>query len=220
MSGSPQRRRTGWFAAAVVLVFGGAAGSAIYAWSATSESQAEFWTVAVPGLATGAGTLVLALATVWTLRAARIDRELERQAAEKLDAGREARKVRVMLQHRPAGATFTVFNAGQQPILDVLVVEPSTPPDSDGVTYEWKADSLTDVWPGEWFEHSLRAPFVPAGGDLSIKGNIYRVDADGSVSAARAGDGQRLESQFQIAWTDWTNRKWMKVGQKDPQPTH
>jgi hypothetical protein len=203
----------------VVLVFGAASGAAIYAWSATSDSRAEFWTVAVPGLATGAGTLMLALATVWTLRAARIDRELERQAAEEVEVRREARKVGVMLQHRPADATFTVFNAGEQPILDVLVVEPSTAPDHEGVTYEWKADLLTDMWPGVWFEHSLRTPFVPAGGHFGITGNIYRIDADKNTSAGRPGDGQRLETQFRIAWTDWTDRKWVKVGQNEPQPT-
>jgi hypothetical protein len=209
-------RLTGWFAAATVAVLGAAALAAIYGWSATAAGRAEFWTVAVPGLATGAGTLVLALAAVWTSRAARIDREIERRAAEELDAFREARRVIVMLHHRPAGATLTISNAGQQPILDVVAFQPRTTPDQHGLTYEWAAHVQTDLWPDAWLEHSQRALFVPPGGQFSIEGNINRVDADNTASRSEAGDGKRLEDKLRIAWTDSTGRRWERVSQTDP----
>jgi hypothetical protein len=211
------RRLTGWFMAGTVLLLGAAVVAAVYASSATAASRAEFWTVAVPGLATGTGTLVLALATVWVSGAARIDRELERLAAEELDAAREARKVVAILHEQSSGTTLSIANAGREPILDVVTFQPQTEPDQNGVTYQWAADPPERDWPGAWWiEHSLRALFVPAGGQFSIAGNLYRIDVEKCCSAAQAGAGKRLEHELRIAWTDATGRHWQRFGQEEP----
>jgi hypothetical protein len=201
-----------------VLVLGAAVAAAIYGWSATTASRAEFWTVAIPGLATGAGTLALALSTVWTSRSARIDRELERLAAEDRYVFREAYKVVAILQHRSTGAVYSIANAGREPILDVVAYVPKTAPDEHGISYEWQAKSPEHDWPGSWFiEHSLRALFVQADAQFSIEGNIYRVDRDGGCTAGQLGDGKRLESELHIAWTDSTGLRWLRVAHRDPE---
>ncbi|MEO6703711.1 MAG: hypothetical protein ABIP57_19750 [Jatrophihabitantaceae bacterium] len=214
----PSPRLTGWFTSATVLILGAAALAAVYGWSATdaATSRADFWIVAIPGLATGAGTLILALASVWTSRGARIDREVERRAADDLDATREARKVTTMLQHRPTGATLTVSNAGREPILDVVALPPCTTPDEHGVTYQWMPDTVTNDWQDQWFEHSRHALFIPPGGQFSISGNIFRVDADKNTSFAKAGDGALLQDKLVITWADSTGRRWQRISQADP----
>ena len=210
-----RRRRRGWLLAAIAVVIVAAVAVALYGWSTPAGSRrAEVWTVAA-NVATGVGTVALVLATVWAPRAARADRERERLDNEELAAIREARKVVVMLHHRPSAATLTIANNGDQPIQDVVVTAPRVGPDEAGYSYEWMAKDPND-WPGEWFEHSLTAYFVQAGGQFAIEGDIYRVGPDQCCTAGQAGDGKKLENTLRIAWTDVTGRRWQRVSQNEP----
>jgi hypothetical protein len=137
-----------------ILAVLGAAGYIGYrAWHLVKPS--DFYAVAVPGLSTGAGTLILAAVTVWLARyQARRDsenrrkdaaaRSAERQEERSAIGLREARKV-IVTWTRDQDEKLNITNAGRETIVEVFLVSAvAINPDRPQQWWEWSAKDVAD----------------------------------------------------------------------------
>lgn len=160
------------------------------AWATAGSSHGDFWAIASPGVATGVGTILLALTTVWVSdrerRAATWERQqaaIERETGAEEASLVEARKVFPILVRDGSTDLVKVVNAGQNPIVSVCVVSARTAtPDGEGKIYEWEPEINKDE-NGDLRGQIPEAPFVLAGMGTEFAGNTRSSDtADKSIA--------------------------------------
>jgi hypothetical protein len=201
-----RRPLIGALTALLILVLG----SSVYVGiRAHSEPRGEdFWSVAVPGLLTGFGTLALAVVTVWIALSerSRDDRlraqqytDLQAQAGAIRDAEalREARKV---MTNVAMDDSIQITNAGTEPILDVVLIGGSA---TEQVRWWW--------FDTEWsWTHIMSGETVTSAStwsDTTVGAGFNRV----ALSAL-----QRGSAVVHIAWTDSSGLYWRRAGRDLP----
>jgi hypothetical protein len=197
--------------------------------SATALEHPDLWSVAVPGISTGAGTLALAAVTVWLARyqarrdqdarrseaAARIE---ERQTAEDERALREARKVIATWSHGEDGTEdIQITNAGRETIVEVFLHEAvAEPPDLPGHKWEWTAKDLEGmIYQGrdnDWYR-----PYIAPGDTQHFAGWMSHMSG-GRLSNAKVDDHKRF-IEIEVAWTDPAGNHWKRRSYNEPQRT-
>ena len=187
----------------------------------------DFWSVAIPGVSTGAGTLALAAVTVWLARyQARRDtanriaddaaRSTERVDAESKRAMREARKVIAVWKRRENGSEdIQITNAGRETIVEVFLDEATAePPDQPGHKWEWTAKGLEGmVFQGR--DYDWYRPYVAPGDTQDFAGWMSHMHG-GRISNAKVDDHKRF-IKIIIAWTDPAGNQWTRSGYNEPQ---
>jgi hypothetical protein len=189
-----------------------------------NQHEGDFWSVAVPGVATGGGTLVLAAVTVWlsSTQRARDDflrrddlsrRDEERRQAESQAALREARKVITYWRRDSSGnEEIYVVNAGVESVIDVHLIRAGVQSEAAATIswWEWHPEDLVDEF-DRYRAPSWYCPFVLPGAVVSFRGRMMESTSDGSVSKARIGElGRRVT--VEVAWSDATGRYWKLAG--------
>jgi hypothetical protein len=196
----------------------------------------DFWSVAVPGVLTGFGTLGLAVVTVWLslterrrddrLRAEQFrDVEDRVRASAAAEAVREARKVmtEIVPVHQTGSSmapwldVVRIINAGSEPILDIEVI-------CGGVRTGLVA--FNDR-PAEWQTGSGEAarPYLMAGGSHTLNGTWVRAIPPADIQPDSVpfevvnglSNAERSTLDISIAWTDSSGRFWRRDGRGLPE---
>lgn len=163
--------------------------------------RAEFWRIAVPGLLTGMGTLVLAGVTVWLSTRQRLNDDqlrAEQEAAlllvKNAEALRDARKVFGVCRGSDDAQLFVV-NASPDPIFRVAVSgHAKNPISGDDMTWLHGVhqEGIGYVLPG--VEH-------PFNGRWSEPLHVYWADKAVPVT---------------VEWTDGRGNRWVRYGFTEP----
>ncbi len=183
-----------WFFALVIAV---AVLAVLMTVAVHDGPRAEFWRIAVPGLLTGIGTLVLAGATVWLSTRQRLNDEQLRAEQEAVillvkdaEALRDARKVFGVCRGGDDAQLFVV-NASSDPIDHVAISgHAKNPISGDDMTWLHGVhqEGVGYVLPG--VEH-------PFNGHWSEPLRVYWADKAVPVT---------------VEWTDGRGNRWMRRG--------
>jgi hypothetical protein len=118
-----------------------------------SVNDNELWRVAIPGIATAAGTAGLAIATGYLALGERVDARADKLEADRTDAAQRAREV-FMVYTTPAAGPFdelTVVNASCSPVFDLHIegAQVAGQPGAYRHQVEEGPDLVAVVMPGE-----------------------------------------------------------------------
>jgi len=182
----------------------------------------DFWQIALPGYLTGVGTLTLAAITYLLMRQEVRDRR-ELAKAQHLvrneAALAEARKVIALFQSRQSAdylpiefwyEVVSVVNTGNEPILDVRLVEAASRdyPENMGQLH-WE--------PGSGGSY---LPFILQGATGDFGGNWARYVGDGSDQQSEVEhnvcNADRSGLEATITWTDSRGQYWLRSGREVP----
>jgi len=217
------KTKTLWLAL-VVFVFLAAGGAWWIGYGARRSS--DFYPVAMPGILTGAGTLVLAGVTVFiSLRQSQLDAFARREDAairanaEDQLALREAWKVIPSARAEVGGQTsIVVTNEGREPIIEVHLVEAwvdgadvvgATP----GARWTWSPSDFTSLTFGGKTVGWYRSYLAPGHEGAVFEGSLNRTGPRQPAGADKEAKGH---VQVKIAWTDVTGRHWSKHDSEEP----
>jgi hypothetical protein len=153
-----------------------------------SVNDGDLWRVAIPGIATAAGTAGLAIATGYLALGERVDARADKLEADRTDAAQRAREV-FMVYTTPANPlasfdTLLVVNASRSPVFD-LDIEGAQVAGQPGA-YRHQVDKGPD----------LIAVVMP-GEQRTVHGLFH-----GSPVAH---------------WSDSSSRRWTRVGRRLPE---
>jgi len=204
-------------------------GSAYVLYRAGKLNESDFWSVAVPGVATGGGTLVLAAVTTWLsstqrarddyLRAVDIRRrDAERTEAEHNAALREARKViSYWHEHASGQESIVIANASTESIVEVHLIRAiAQSAETTTILWQWHPDALVDEV-DRYRAPSWYCPFALPGSTVEFKGRMINSTSDGAFSRTRIGEtpmARRVTTH--VAWSDASGRHWQRSGPADP----
>jgi hypothetical protein len=194
---------------------------ALLAWLAHRDPSDQFWGLTVPVLVAGVGTAGLALATAWATRSQvrRDDRfrdqlreevQLDRAAGDRLAALMEARRV-VLIVHLLGGSPcLRVANAGNEPVLDVRLLD-----------LRWHKDD-TGSW--DWVEAPVRnarlTQLIGPGQSHDFAGAWVKERPDGTIVTPGSTDLDAAVDGIYgaVQWTDIRGVTWQRGGRADPAP--
>ena len=227
-AGSSPRSTRPTIALLIVLavVFVGSAYVLHRAWNTHGD---DYWTVALPGVATGAGTIVLAAVTVWLATTERVRSDWlrvreeyqarrDKRNADDTDTMREARKVVTIWQPGSGGwESIRIANAGRESILEVEIISATFKvPNAQDVTWTWHPKSLVDELDRKRSRAWYR-PYIMAGEEADFEGNMkyssknnHDLPPDEFVAASRY-------YEICIAWTDASGNHWQRKGSSEPE---
>ena len=194
-----------------------------------ARKHEDFWSIAVPGISTGAGTLALAAVTVWLARhQERRDQDTRRNEAsaqtreqqERRDdeALREARKVLGEWTRTKSGAEkIRITNAGRDSILAVFLhTATAAPPDMPGHIWEWSPNDLDGLaFRGK--ERAWYRPCITPGHAERFEGSMAHVTGV-KISDGRV-DFYKQHIHVDIAWTDAYGNHWLRRDLEEPCPS-
>jgi len=178
----------------------------------------DFWRIAIPGLLTGIGTLVLAGTTVWlSLRQRVQDRQLreeQRIAAEQQgyrEALRDARKVFGSAGGASGPVDVTVMmyinvqNVSPDPIFRVAISCKTTSPITRGEL----------IWSHGVHQESI--PFLTPNSEHAFGGHWY--DRSGGIRGTQLTYWSYATLPIEVSWTDGRGYTWQRHGYDEPQLT-
>lgn len=194
---------------------------------AWNSHRDDYWSIALPGVATGGGTLALAGVTVWLsglqwhrdkyMRAVEIASGQANQERENDLAGlREARKVVAVWERAETSfERIVVLNAGVEPILAVEVLGATVTAEADARGgWRWTAERIDA--PGLPIVGS-RLLALPPGAAISVFGRLFRYTSKNLATGDHwSSDGSGSTVVAEITWTDSGGRRWRRVGVGEP----
>lgn len=191
--------------------------------------SATFWSIAIPGVATGVGTIMLAAVTTWLSSTQRVRedrlrrddnerREIEHQQTDMDKALREARKV--IAYWRGGDSTdeiIIVVNAGAESIVEVhLVGARLDPVDKPGHHWLWRPVAVEDEF-DRYHAPSWYCPFILPATVAEFEGRMVCYGPDGIATNDRAGaTSLGRQTKVEVAWSDASGRHWKRIGQDEP----
>lgn len=167
--------------------------------------DSEITRIAVPGIVTGVGTVVLASLNMLLLQREQSSERRTREA----NTLREARKVvtfavrdRTQVNNDVTGyETLQVLNAGREPILDVALISAIAGPRPEELDLTWLPGS------GGGFRQVL----LP-GASAVLNGTWSR----GNKAGADLSQADRGNAVISVAWTDAAGVHWKRDGRSLP----
>lgn len=198
----------------------------LHAWA---SDAVNYWSVAVPGVATGVGTLLLAAVTTWlsVTQRAREDhlireelarRDAENRKTELAAALREARKViSYWYQAAPYEETVRIVNAGSESIVQVYLIAANVQVENeDESRWIWHPAAVEDEFDRDRAPSWYR-PYVLPASIAEFSGSLIHYGTNGLIRTQRMGD-ERLGRRtiVDVAWSDATGRHWRRIGSREP----
>lgn len=216
----------------LVVVLLACAGITVLVLAHGERSPHEFWSIAVPGVLTGVGTLTLALVTVWMSRSERVrDDDLRAQQRTELQAQRvqgemdeairDARRVvaQVAIVEQSIeifkgtalpdfSTSIQVTNGGGSPISYVRVIEGRALAPGGRYEFRLEQEPQAEAW---------LVPIMLPGGQATVDGGRWCDVAGGGEVDTEDLKTIQASMRALVEWTDSRGTRWRRQGYKEPE---